>query len=245
MSTARRLFYLPLLLLLPLPAAAGQTLSSTPAASADDPPPITTPAYSNRTYPQIVRLSYIQGDVRLIRGKAEDGNWDKAATDVPLEQGFSVATGNGRAEIEFEDASTAYLGENSVLTFGKLTSKAGILETKLSLLTGTLSLHLTLVPGQKFAVITPADTFSLDGKAVNHDYVRVNSYLDAIGLTLLQNETINVLNPNGLGHVRSSCSAATPSTTTDPPASPPATTQPPTPTSTPGSKPASAPAPPL
>jgi hypothetical protein len=36
--------------------------------------------------------------------------------DLPIEVGFSLVTGSGRAEIEFEDASTLYLGENSVLT---------------------------------------------------------------------------------------------------------------------------------
>ena len=64
-------------------------------------PPLST------TYPQIVRLSLVEGDVRVSRGeggeKATGSVWEKAALDVPLESGFSLVTGTGRAEIELED----------------------------------------------------------------------------------------------------------------------------------------------
>jgi len=59
-----------------------------------------------------VRISWVQGDVRLSRGdgKHTDLNrpWEQAQGGELLEQGFAVATGNGRAEIEFEDGSAAY-----------------------------------------------------------------------------------------------------------------------------------------
>ena len=78
-------------------------------------------AASSQTYDQIVRLSLVEGDVRVSRGKegehATGGAWGEAVANLPIESGFSLVTGTGRAEIEFEDASTIYLGDNSVLTF--------------------------------------------------------------------------------------------------------------------------------
>ena len=49
------------------------------------------------TYPQIVRLSYVEGDVRLARGtageKATGDEWAKTAVDVPIYSGFTLVTG--------------------------------------------------------------------------------------------------------------------------------------------------------
>ena len=61
--------------------------------------------YSDATYPQIVRISYAEGDVRVSRG-TRGATWETAVTGLPLESGFNLVTGKGRAEIEFEDAST-------------------------------------------------------------------------------------------------------------------------------------------
>ena len=88
------------------------------------PTPDPAPLHPKEVYPQIVRLSLVQGDVRVAVGKVKGQPgvppWVNAAVNMPLETGFSVVTGKGRAEIEFEDASTMYLGENSVLTFDTL-----------------------------------------------------------------------------------------------------------------------------
>jgi hypothetical protein len=94
-------------------------------ASAADAPTVRSPQDSGvsspqtppQTYDQIVRLSFVQGDVRISRGKeakhATGGDWGQATAGIPLESGFSLATGKGRAEIEFEDASTVYLGDET------------------------------------------------------------------------------------------------------------------------------------
>ena len=120
--------------------------------------------YSDATYAQIVRISYVEGDVRIARGeekeKPADATWEKAVANLPLETGFSLVTGTGRAEIEFEDASTLYLGENSVLTFNDLHTTSGVPYTDLGLLSGTVSLNLhSYIPGDKFFLRTPTDTF--------------------------------------------------------------------------------------
>jgi len=68
-----------------------------------------------------VRISFVEGDVRLSRGdgKHTDLNkpWEQAQGGELLGRGFAVATGIGRAEIEFENGSTLYLAQNSLLLF--------------------------------------------------------------------------------------------------------------------------------
>ena len=107
--------------------------------------------------------------------------------------GFSLVTGAGRAEIEFEDASTAYLGENSVLVFETLTTTGGVPRTEISLVSGTLSLHAhPEFPGEIFAVRTPADGISL--RYPDLTYLRLNSYLDALLVTPQEASTIHLAN---------------------------------------------------
>ena len=118
------------------------------------------------TYPQIVRLSYVEGDVRVARGKEaekqlekESGDaidtsgWEQAAANLPLETGYSLVTGTGRAEIEFEDASVVYLADNSVLTFNELSTTNGVPTTEIALLSGTATMNVqNMVPGESFRI---------------------------------------------------------------------------------------------
>jgi hypothetical protein len=144
--------------------------------------------YSDTTYPQIVRLSYVEGDVRVARGKeaekATGAMWEQAVANLPLETGFSLATGQGRAEIELENASTLYLAENSVLTFNDLHATAGVPYTELALLSGTVSLDVhPYVAGEIFDLKTPTDNFVTTYPLKAH--VRVSSYADASAIAPL------------------------------------------------------------
>lgn len=144
------------------------------------------PASSPRIYDQIVRLSLVEGDVRLSRGKeaehATGGDWGQATAGTPIETGFSLVTGKGRAEIEFEDASTVYLGENSVLTFNQLTATGGVPETDLMLVSGTATLNVkTEFAGEWFILRSPVGRITIRYPNVN--FIRVNSYLDAMAIT--------------------------------------------------------------
>ena len=155
--------------------------------------------YSNTTYPQIVRVSYLEGDVRVQRG-AGNGKagapWEKATVDLPLQTGFSLVTGQGRAEIEFENASTLYLDENSVLTFNDLHETAGIPWTDIALLAGTVSMHVSpYVAGEKFILRTPSN--DLVAHYPDKDYARVESYTDAVSITPLPGADIRL---TGLSH---------------------------------------------
>ena len=154
--------------------------------------------YSDATYAEIVRISYVEGDVRISRGtqNEKDGGatWEKAVADLPLEVGFSLVTGAGRAEIELEDASTLYLGENSVLTFNDLHTTGGVPYTELALLTGTVTLHVRpYVAGEMVVLKTPKDQLSV--RYPGKSDLRVTSYADA---TAIASQGANVLRLPGI-----------------------------------------------
>jgi hypothetical protein len=143
-------------------------------------------AASSQTYDQIVRLSLVEGDVRVSRGKdgehATGGEWGEAVANLPIESGFSLVTGTGRAEIEFEDASTVYLGDNSVLSFNQLTTTGGVPHTELTLVSGIATLHVQATfPGESFILSTPAGLITVRYGLAG--FMRVNSYLDAMVIT--------------------------------------------------------------
>jgi hypothetical protein len=184
---------LPILLLIGCLA----TVQPAPAAVASDAP---TPA-NPITYPQIVRLSYVEGDVRISRGKeaekqtenepGDSTGWEQAAANVQMQTGYSLVTGTGRAEIEFEDASVVYLADNSVLTFNELSATNGVPYTDMALLAGTATLNVQpMVQGDVFRLSTPTDNISI--QYPQKSYMRVDSYLDAIAITPQQGLTFSM-----------------------------------------------------
>jgi hypothetical protein len=154
-------------------------------------------------YPQIVRLSYVEGDVRLSRGqageKATHEEWEKAAVDVPIYSGFTLVTGaGGRAEIELEDASRVYLDENSVLSFPELSANVTTRHTGLDLVSGVMTIDAeTPSPGSMIAVNTPANGFWI--RSPWKAFMRVNSYLDGMELTPMVDHT-KINTPGGLSN---------------------------------------------
>jgi hypothetical protein len=155
--------------------------------------------HSDTIYPQIARLSFVDGDVRIERGQQDghrkDITWEAAASGVPLESGYSIVTGDGRAEIELENASTLYLAPNSVLTVNDLSTVAGIPRTDLALLSGTLTLHVhPYVPGEVFLLRTPTD--NLLTKYPSSSNLRLTSYLDGVAIAGLDKSVLS-LGANG------------------------------------------------
>jgi FecR protein len=182
---------------LAVPLVFGVLIATLPAAGFQAGPQPAEPGHtpSDTTYPQIVRISYLEGDVRIARGKdnekATGNTWKTATADLPLETGFNLATLDGRAEIEFEDGSTVYLGENSVLSFTDLHTTGDVPHTEMTLLAGTLSLHIeTSIPGESFLLNTPTD--SINNVYPKKSYLRIDSYLDAIAITPQKPETFRV-----------------------------------------------------
>ena len=72
-----------------------------------------------KSHARVVRLSYVNGTVMVKRpGSAEE---EKAMLNTPIQEGFELSTSGGSyAEVEFENGSTARMGEQSKLLFHQL-----------------------------------------------------------------------------------------------------------------------------
>jgi len=154
-----------------------------------------------------VRVSSVQGDVRLSRGDGKHTDlskpWEQALGDELLERGFAVATGNGRAEIEFEDGSTAYLAENSLLLFTELSTRGDRVVTRMTLPTGTATFALQPAARESFFIQTATDKIEITSPDTY--FARMDAYLDATAITpqgekgesLVREDLPNLVIPRG------------------------------------------------
>ena len=111
------------------------------------------------SHARIVRLSVVEGDVRVAQGlHGQDPLadsalvWDRAQINLPLRQGSVVATDKGRAEVEFENGAMAFLSDNTVLEFYDLSLEDGALSTRLVLRQGGASFYVNPRSGDYFSV---------------------------------------------------------------------------------------------
>lgn len=145
--------------------------------------PIASAAEQNE--PPLARLSLVQGDVRLSEGVKNQLNltvgWQHAEADVPIAQGCSIATGEGRAEIEFATGGRVYLAENSLLLFSQLWKDGDYAFADISLQTGTATFWLQPASDQSFFLETPTD--AIEVHATDFYYSRMDSYLDGTAVT--------------------------------------------------------------
>ncbi len=134
---------------------------------------------------QLVRLSYVEGDVRFNRGNGErpdlKKSWEQAEVNLPIEQGFALATGTGRAEVEFETGELIYIADNSVLLFEQLTTTDGVPGTRLELVSGTVATAAAPLPKELFAIAMSTAEFKVTYPETSFD--RIDSYLDGMAVT--------------------------------------------------------------
>jgi hypothetical protein len=108
---------------------------------------------SDYSYVRIVRLSLVEGDVQLLR--PDEAQWETAMMNMPVRHGDTLATGQGRAEVEFESGGTARLAANSTLHFTELALDNGARITRLTLRQGTATFYAKLARNDVFEVHTP------------------------------------------------------------------------------------------
>jgi len=108
---------------------------------------------------RIIRLSLVQGDVRFARDVTGDPladsrtiSWEAAEVNLPISKGCVVATDNGRAQVEFENGTMAFLSEHTILQFYELTLDDGSLITRLVLRQGSASFHVNTAGDDYFSV---------------------------------------------------------------------------------------------
>ncbi len=136
-----------------------------PATAADSNDAVATSAepstpVSTNSKVRIVRLSEVKGEVQLDRltGKGFEG----AMANLPVTEGARLKTGNGVAEVEFEDNSTIRVAQNSLVEFPKLEMlPSGAKSSAVNLLQGTVYVNLLNTKGNEFSVKFGLQTVNL------------------------------------------------------------------------------------
>ena len=129
------------------------------------------PAAADTSHARIIRLSLVQGDVRFAREAHGDpladsnATWETAAPNLPIRQGYVLSTDKGRAEVEFENGTLAFLKENSVLEFYDLSLKDDSRTTRLVLRQGTASFYVNPSGSEYFSVTGGDFTVEADSRS--------------------------------------------------------------------------------
>jgi hypothetical protein len=87
------------------------------AVSAQDAAPASAASNSHSKI-RIVRLSEVKGEVQLDRQTGK--GFEPAMGNLPVVEGEKLKTGNGVAELEFEDNSTVRVAQDSMVEFPRL-----------------------------------------------------------------------------------------------------------------------------
>jgi hypothetical protein len=158
-----------------------------------------TPAFADTSHARVIRLSLVEGDVRFARdlhGKdplAENhADWETAQQNLPLRQGYVLATDSGRTEVEFENGGMAFLDSNSVVEFYDLSLEEGTRTTRLVLRQGTATFYVNPERGEYFSVTGGDFTVEAAGKC----RFRVNNFDDGSNLAV-ESGRVNLLRKNG------------------------------------------------
>jgi hypothetical protein len=103
---------------------------------------------------RVVRLSRAEGQVQVLHSGSDA--WEDAPANLPLQEGDTLATQDGMAEVEFENGATSYLAENSTLQFSQLGfSGEGGRVTALNLTSGAATFYANPTSQDSFRVATP------------------------------------------------------------------------------------------
>ena len=157
--------------------------------------PVRTAAQSNSQV-RIVRLSFVEGTVTMYRPDADE--WAKAFINTPIQQGFKIATdANSFAEVEFENGSTARLGQSSELDFTNLSlTPEGNRINDLTLAQGYATFTMSPEKGDVYKITAAGSTYDVASKSM----FRVD--LDQSGQRLeVFKGGVNVQGPYGSGTI--------------------------------------------
>ena len=130
---SKAMTFLPLLLLVPvLQAQTSETTGTNPGVSKV----------------RIVRLSQVRGSVQIDR--SDGRGYERAIANLPIVEGNELRTGEGVAEVEFEDNTSLRLAPNSQVEFPRLErSAAGATLSSVHLARGTA--YISVVKAQSKA----------------------------------------------------------------------------------------------
>ncbi len=120
-------------------------------------------AQEGYSHVRIVRLSFTQGTVSIQRPGSSQ--WEAAPTNTPIEEGFAVSTAaDSYAEVQFENSSTARLGEQSEIDFTQLAlAPSGAKINRMQLAGGYATFTVKPASGDVYEVTTADSTLSPSG----------------------------------------------------------------------------------
>lgn len=137
---------------------------------------------SDLSYARIVRLSLVAGDVQVTRpGRS---GWETGAPNMPITQGMTIGTNDGRAEVQFEDGSTAWISENTLVQFTELALSDGGRITKLTLAQGTVSIYADLKRADTFMISASEEQIAVPKRSL----FRVDAFRDGASISVMQGE---------------------------------------------------------
>lgn len=144
-------------------------------------------ASADASHARIVRLSVVEGDVRFaqeVRGdslSSSNASWQTATLNLPIRQGYVLATDNGRAAVEFENGAIAFLAPNTILEFYDLSLEDGAKTTRLILRQGTAEFYVDPERGDYFSVTGGDFSVQADGKTT----FRLNNFDDGSNVQII------------------------------------------------------------
>ena len=141
------------LLFVGLPSHAQEAVGVATPSRNEDASAQTAPAQtpSSNSKVRIVRLSEVKGEVQLDRNTGR--GFETPMTNLPITEGVRLKTGEGVAEVEFEDNSTVRIGKNSLVEFPRLELlPSGAKASSINVLQGTVYVSLMNTKGNEFAV---------------------------------------------------------------------------------------------
>jgi Flp pilus assembly protein TadG len=163
---------------------AGDNASATDTASAQT----SAPSHSKI---RIVRLSEVKGEVQLDRqtGKGFEG----AMANLPVVEGERLKTGNGVAEVEFEDNSTVRVAQNSLVEFPRLELlPSGAKASSINVVQGMVYVSLVNTKGNEFTVNVGQNKINLPPDT----HIRLQLTADQANLAVLHGDA-QVEQPSG------------------------------------------------
>jgi len=157
---------------------------------------IATPAAwaQELSHVRIVRLSFTEGTVTVQRPDVDE--WATAPVNTPIQEGFMVATAESAfAEVEFENASTARLGQSSLLEFTQLALAAnGAKLNRLNLRQGYATFNVIPEGDDSYEVTAGSTTLTAQGKT----RFRVDAEDGLIQVKVFKG-SVDVMSPEGNG----------------------------------------------
>ena len=140
---------------------------------------------------RIVRISEVKGEVKLDRQTGK--GFESAMPNLPVVEGERLKTGNGVAEVEFEDNSTVRVAPNSLVEFPRLELlPSGAKASAINVAQGMVYVSLVNTKGNEFAVNVGQNKINLPPDT----HIRLQLTGDQASLAVLHGDAV-VTEPSG------------------------------------------------